>query len=45
MTSNTEKDIQDGYWKLEVMKNLNSISEKLDNPIEAKKLSLNQKNQ
>lgn len=39
MTSNTEKDIQDGYWKLEVMKNLNSISEKLDNPIEVKKLA------
>ncbi len=39
MTSNTEKDVQDGYWKLEVMKNLNSISEKLDNPIEIKKLA------
>ena len=39
MTSNTEKDVQDGYWKLEVMKNLNSISEKLDNPVEIKKLA------
>lgn len=39
MTSNTEKDVQDGYWKLEVMKNLNSISEKLDNPVEIKELA------
>lgn len=39
LTSNTEKDVQDAYWKLEVMKNLNSICEKLDNPVEFKKLT------
>ena len=31
ITATTEKDVQDGYWKMEVLNNLNNISQKLDN--------------
>lgn len=31
ITSTTEKDVQDGYWKLEVLNNLNTISKKIEN--------------
>lgn len=30
ITANTEKDVQDGYWKIAVLKKLEDISEKLD---------------
>ena len=33
ITSTTEKDVQDGYWKLEVLNNLNTISKKIENII------------
>ena len=31
ITSTTEKDVQDGYWKLEVLNNLNTISKQIEN--------------
>lgn len=31
VTANTGKSVQDGYWKIEVIHTLNTISEKLDN--------------
>lgn len=43
VTANTGKEIQDGYWKIAVLRKLTVISKKLDNitvnPIELKEIS------
>lgn len=35
ITANTGKEVQDGYWKIAVLRKLSAISKKLDSPNEA----------